>query len=74
MTPPSTVSNARPRLWSNTQSVIAMRLKPPLDPVPNLMRPVGPAPSGGEARALVAAVVGGVRLLDNVRVTIGEAS
>ncbi|CAB4963781.1 MAG: pantoate--beta-alanine ligase [Actinobacteria bacterium] len=35
---------------------------------------LGPAPSGGEARALVAAVVGGVRLLDNVRVTIGEAS
>ena len=35
---------------------------------------LGTAPSGGEARALVAAVVGGVRLLDNVRVTIGEAS
>ena len=30
-------------------------------------------PTAGEARALVAAVVGGVRLIDNVRVTISEA-
>ena len=39
---PSTLSIARPRLYSNTQFEIVTFLKPPLLSVPNLMRPVGP--------------------------------
>ena len=39
--PPSTDSRARPRQKSNTQLETVMFLNPPLDSVPNLMRPVG---------------------------------
>jgi len=42
MNPPSTLSRARPRLYSNTQFEIVTFRKPPLDSVPYLMRPVGP--------------------------------
>ena len=37
----STDSRARPRQKSNTQLETVMFLNPPLDSVPNLMRPVG---------------------------------
>ena len=40
MIAPSTLSIARPRQSSKTQLEIVMFLKPPLDSVPNLMRPV----------------------------------
>src|SRR5213076_3264955 len=39
--PPSTVSSASPRQYSKTQFEIVIFLNPPLDSVPNLMRPVG---------------------------------
>jgi pantoate--beta-alanine ligase len=35
-------------------------------------RDLGPAPASGEARLLVAARVGGTRLLDNAPVFLGE--
>jgi len=41
--PPSTVSSARPRQRSKIMFEIAMLRKPPLDSVPNLIRPVGPS-------------------------------
>src|ERR1700722_3444367 len=41
--PPSTVSSASPRQLSKTQLLILIFLKPPLDSVPNLIRPVGPS-------------------------------
>src|SRR4051812_36522850 len=37
---PSTDSSARPQQYSNTQFEIVMFLNPPLDSVPNLIRPV----------------------------------
>ena len=40
ITPPSTLSIARPWQSSNRQFVIAIFLNPPFDSVPNLIRPV----------------------------------
>ena len=53
MIPPSTLSIASPLQWSNTQLVMAIRRKPPLDSVPNLMRPVGVGPCFSSKRLRV---------------------
>ena len=45
-TAPSTVSSAKPRQLSKTQFEMVMFLKPPLDSVPNLIRPMGCLNSG----------------------------
>ncbi len=64
--PPSSTSSAttsrRPR--GSTPSTTSALRGPDL----------GPAPAAGEARLLVAARIGGVRLIDNVMVMIGESA
>ena len=68
---PSTDSSAKPWQLSKTQLEMVMFLKPPLDSVPSLMRPVPTRPFGISI-ALPGAVEHGAKLVDAGDVAVGD--
>ena len=69
---PSTVSSAKPRQPSNTQLEMVMFLKPPLDSVPHLMRPVPTRPLGSAGQRFQRAVEHRAEFVDAGDVAVGD--